>query len=403
MRPITCGRTKVNFMAIFRDLQTNRKDRSTEDRRRHRQLVEKSIKENLGSIIAEESIIGQNKGKTFKIPIRGLKEYSFIYGQYRPKVASGTGNEKRGQIIPGPQESGVSTGDGAGSLDGDEFYETEITLEELVNYLFEDLDLPFMERKKFSLLETEKTSRRWGIQKRGIPPRLSKKRTMMERIKRKKASTRLRINTEENAFEERFPFSENDLRYKRLKEEVRPESNAVVICIMDNSGSMYLNKKYLARSFFFLLYQFVRYRYINVELVFINHTTIAKEVNEDDFFHRVESGGTFISSGYEKALEIINTRYNPGIWNIYAFHCSDGDNWPTDIEKAIEKAKELCAVCNLFGYGEITAQGKSDTSMSHRYKYSIKTRNFVSVLINSKSDIWPAFKNLLNVVQKEDS
>jgi len=97
---------------------------------------------------------------------------------------------------------------------------------------------------------------------------------------------------------------------------------------MDNSGSMYLNKKYLARSFFFLLYQFVRYRYSHVDLVFINHSTAAREVNEDDFFHRGESGGTLISSGYEKALEIIDERYNPEIWNIYAFHCSDGDNWP---------------------------------------------------------------------------
>jgi len=176
-------------------------------------------------------------------------------------------------------------------------------------------------------------------------------------------------------------------RYKRLKEEVRPESNAVVICIMDNSGSMYLNKKYLAQSFFFLLYQFVRYRYINLELVFINHTTNAKEVNEDDFFHRGESGGTIISSGYEKALEIINELYNPGIWNIYAFHCSDGDNWPTDIEKATEKANELCQTCNLFGYGEIATQVISDTSMSHRYRHNIKAPNFVSVLIRSKNDI----------------
>jgi hypothetical protein len=388
-------------MAVFREQQITKKDRSVEDRRRHRQLVDKSIRENLGNIIAEESIIGQNKGKVFKIPIRGLKEYKFIYGQNRPGVASGTGKEKRGDTIPGPKESGYSAGDGAGSFEGDEFYETEITLEELVNYLFEDLDLPFMERKKFSLLETQKTSRRWGIQRKGIPPRLCKKRTMMERIKRKKASLRL-TNTEEDPPEERFPFSENDLRYKRLKENVRLESNAAVICIMDNSGSMYLTRKYLARSFFFLLYQFVRYRYINVELVFINHTTTAKEVNEEEFFHRSESGGTFISSGYEKALEIINARYNPDIWNIYTFHCSDGDNWPTDIEKAIEKAKELCEICNLFGYGEIGSQGISDTNMSQRYKYNVKANNFVSVSIQGKNDIWPAFKNLLQVAQEGD-
>jgi len=385
-------------MAIFREQDHGGKDRSAEDRRRHRQLVEESIKKNLGGIIADESIIGQSKGKTFKIPIRGLKEYQFIYGENRPGVATGNGNEKRGQKIPRPGKDQGGLMDGAGNAEGDELYETEITLEELVAYLFDDLNLPFMERKKYSLLESERAAKRWGIQRKGTPPRLAKKRSMVERIKRKKASQRYIEGEEKTDEDERFPFSELDLRYQRLKEEPRPESNAVVICIMDNSGSMYLSKKYMARSFFFLLYQFVRYRYVNVELVFINHTTTAKEVNEDDFFHRGESGGTMISSGYEKALEIIKERYNPGIWNIYAFHCSDGDNWPEDIEKALQKARELCQVCNLFGYGEIAATSMSGVNtMAKEFANGLKAKNFVSVSMSSKDDIWPAFKELLSV------
>jgi len=392
-------------MAIFREPGQNGRDRSAEDRRRHRQLVEEVIKRNLGSIIAEESIIGQNKGKIFKVPIRGLKEYQFIYGENRPGVASGAGDEKRGQRIPGGADNQKGgSGDGAGSAEGDEFYETEITLEELVNYLFEDLKLPYLERKKLSVLEMESSSKRWGIQRKGIPPRLAKKRTMMERIKRQKSSQRLDTEYERQTAaepEERFPFSENDLRYQRLKEQMRPESNAVVICIMDNSGSMYLSKKFLARSFFFLLYQFVRYRYVNVELVFINHTTEAREVNEDEFFHRGESGGTMISSGYEKALDIIAERYSPAIWNVYAFHCSDGDNWPEDNDKTLEKARELCAVCNLFGYGEITSSWNPGETMSHIYDWALRADNFVSVKMGSKEDIWPAFKKLLSVAERE--
>lgn len=392
-------------MAIFREMNNSGRDRSAEDRRRHRQLVEEVIKRNLGNIIAEESIIGQNKGKIFKVPIRGLKEYQFIYGENRPGVASGQGDEKRGQRIPGVAEKQKGgAGDGAGSAEGDEFYETEITLEELVNYLFEDLKLPFLEKKKLSLLETESSSKRWGIQRKGIPPRLAKKRTMMERIKRKQSSLR-KDSTEahipDDEPEERFPFSENDMRYQRLKEQMRPESNAVVICIMDNSGSMYLSKKFLARSFFFLLYQFVRYRYVNVGLVFINHTTEAREVNEDEFFHRGESGGTMISSGYEKALDIIAERYSPSVWNIYAFHCSDGDNWPEDHEKTIEKARELCEVCNLFGYGEIISSWNPGETMSEAFAQAIKAENFVSVKMGSKEDIWPAFKKLLSVAERE--
>ena len=387
-------------MTIFRELDSGGRDRSAEDRRRHRQMVEESIKKNLGSIIAEESIIGKSKDKTFKIPIRGIKEYQFIFGENRPQVASGKGDEEKGQKIPQRGQKGQN-GDGAGNAEGDEIYETEITLEDLVQYLFEDLDLPFMERKKFSYLETEKSSKRLGLQRKGIPPRLSRKRSMMERIKRKQSMERALQELEEEQETTRFPFREEDLRYQRLKEDLKPESNAVVICIMDNSGSMYLSKKYLARSFFFLLYQFVRYRYINVELVFINHTTTAKEVNEDDFFHRGESGGTIISSGYEKALEIIEERFSPAVWNIYAFHCSDGDNWPEDIERATQKAAELCKVCNLFGYGEITSSWANGSTMGDEYKYSLQNDNFVAVSIGSKEEIWPAFKELLQVAERK--
>ncbi|HWQ75377.1 MAG TPA: YeaH/YhbH family protein [Syntrophomonas sp.] len=387
-------------MAIFREQDRGGRDRSAEDRRRHRQLVEEHIKRNLGNIIAEESIIGQSKGKTFKIPIRGLKEYQFVYGDNHPGVAGGKGDEKRGQRISEAQRSLPGSGDGAGNTEGEEIYETEITLEELADYLFEDLHLPFMEKKKLSLLETETASKRWGIQRKGIPPRLSKKRSMMERIKRMKSSQRQDEGEEENnGAGERFPFSEYDLRYQRLKEQKRPESNAVVICIMDNSGSMYMNKKFLARSFFFLLYQFVRYRYVNVELVFINHTTTALEVNEDEFFHRTESGGTMISSGYEKAIEIIYQRYSPEVWNIYAFHCSDGDNWPEDNDKAVARARELCTLCNLFGYGEIVSSWDSSESMSDLLSREIKADNFMAVKMSGKDHIWPAFKRFMNIAE----
>lgn len=389
-------------MAIFREYKNGGRDRSAEDRRRHRQLLEESIKKNLGSIIAEESIIGKNKDKTVKIPVRGIKEYQFIYGDNHEQVASGSGKEKRGDKIGTGKgdQSGPGSGEGAGNIEGEDYYETDVTLEELIQYLFEDLDLPFLERKKFSYILSDKSHKRHGIQRKGIPPRLAKKRSVVEKIKRKKSTEKTLQDLGQDREIERFPFREEDLRYQRIKEELRPESNAVVICIMDNSGSMYLNKKYLARSFFFLLYQFVNYRYINVELAFINHTTTASEVNEDDFFHRGESGGTMISSGYEKALEIIEERYNPEIWNVYAFHCSDGDNWPEDIEKAVEKARELCEVCNLFGYGEIKSTWRADSTMAEEFE-AIKAQNFITVTIDSKEDIWPAFKKLLKIAEKE--
>src|SRR5262249_48281511 len=155
----------------------------------------------------------------------------------------------------------------------------------------------------------------------------------------------------------RFPFHVSDLVYRHVTTDVRRESNAVVICIMDTSGSMDTMKKYLARSFFFLLYQFIATKYRSVEIVFISHHTEAHEVTEEEFFHKGESGGTFISSGYQKALDIIVERYHPSLWNIYAFHCSDGDNFDSDNSAALKTANELAQVCNLFGYGEIKPLG----------------------------------------------
>ncbi|HAA08501.1 MAG: YeaH/YhbH family protein [Syntrophomonadaceae bacterium] len=389
-------------MAIFRDFDWGGRDRSAEDRRRHRELIRDSIKRNLASIVAEESIIGKSKDKIFKIPVRGLKEYQFVFGENRPGVATGQGDEKRGQRIGQLRGSGGAGAEGGpGNIEGEDVYDTEITLEQLAEYLFENIDLPFLERRKFAWAETEQSHRRWGIQRKGIPPRLSKKRSMMERIKRKQSTQRIKRELGEDEELQRFPFREEDLRYQRVKEDLRLQSNAVVICIMDNSGSMYQNKKFLARTFFFLLYQFIHYRYLQVELVFINHTTTAKEVNEDDFFHRGESGGTMISSGYEKAIEIINERYNPQIWNVYAVHCSDGDNWPEDVEQAVEKAQQLCELCNLFGYCEISSSWTPIQTMREAFSKYLLATNFVSVAISNTDDVWPAFRRLMMVAEKE--
>lgn len=386
-------------MAIFREYSSGGRDRSAEDRRRHKQLVEDAIKKNVGSIIAEESIIGQSKDKKIRIPIRGIKEYQFIYGENQPGVGSGTGSEQRGQRVGRGAERGQQGAPGAGNQEGEDIYETEITIEELAHYLFEDLDLPYLERKRFTEIVSERSTRRWGIQRKGIPPRLARKKSMIERLKRKQATLRTIREEQLDPLEDRFPFREEDLRYHRVKPDIRKESNAVVICIMDTSGSMYQNKKYLARSFFFLLYQFVKYKYANVEVVFIAHTTTGKEVSEDEFFHKGESGGTLISSGYQKALEIIRQRYDTELWNIYAFHCSDGDNWVEDKNRAVELAIKLCEVCNLFGYGEISSSWTGST-MRSEYKARIKNQNFVMVRMANKDDVWPAFRQLMEAERR---
>ena len=385
-------------MAIFKDASTGGTDRSQWDRKRHRQLVEDAIKKNIGGIVAEESIIGQSKDKKIKIPIKGIKEYQFIYGNNSGGAGAGTGGEERGQVIGKTGQQGQQPGSGqAGSEPGEDIYETEITLDELTQYLFEDLNLPDLERKKYSQIEAERNYKRSGFQKKGIPPRLAKKRTVVEKLKRQQTALRsmdLPVVEARDGQSGRIPFREDDLRYFRVKPDLDRHSNAVVICIMDTSGSMDQTRKYLARSFFFLLYQFVRYKYEQVEVAFIAHSTEAKEVSEDEFFHKGESGGTYISSGYVKALEIIEQRYNPALWNIYAFHCSDGDNWHNDNPKAIELAGELCGLCNLFGYAEVGVKYWGSSIMKE-YQQQIRAGNFIAATMATKDDVWPVFKKIL--------
>jgi sporulation protein YhbH len=388
-------------MAFFRYFKKQGIDRSAGDRRRHRELVRKAIKENVGNVVSEESIIGRSGDKKIKIPIKGIKEYRFVFGENNPGVAEGDGESQPGQIVQKGKESQKSLPGEPGSTPGDDVYETEITLEELVDLLFEDLKLPDMERKKFHILQSERRIKNKGYRHKGIRPHLSKKRTVINKLKRKKTLEKAESNSSSDDGEERFPFHERDLRYHYKAVKEKKFSNAVVLCMMDTSGSMDTTKKYLARSFYFLLYQFLKTRYQNVAIVFISHHTEAKEVNEDEFFHRGESGGTMISSGYKKALEIIENRYNPALWNVYAFHCSDGDNFSSDNPEALRYAKELAEVCNLFGYGEIKpAKSFSWSSMLDLYK-EIKNENFVTVMIRSKEELWPAFQKFLKHDQAE--
>lgn len=373
---------------------SQRSDRSARDRLRHRQKVKDSIRDNIADIIAEESIIGRDRDKVIKIPIRSIKEFRFIYGENSPGVAQGNGEQKPGDVVEkGPPDGGGGIGPGSGNEPGVDAIETDVTLDELIALMFDDLDLPDLERKALKQIITDEARRRKGHRKQGIRPRLDKRASARQRVKRKLAVSRSRDVNEEGR---RFPFHEDDLRYFHVAPTEREESNAVIFCIMDTSGSMGTVKKYLARSFYFLLYQFVRQKYQNVEVVFIAHHTEAKEVTEEEFFHKVESGGTYISSGYKKALQIIEDRYHPTNWNIYAFHCSDGDNFYSDNERALEAARELCAVCNLFGYGEIKPTGSAYYSGSMVDIFSqVTEENFHMVMIEKKEDLWPAFKAFL--------
>ena len=392
-------------MSTFKEHKTIA-DRSSADRTRHRKKIEDAIKDSIRDVVAEESIIGQNGKKKVRIPVKGIREHRFVYGnnENNKKVGSAQGHDiKEGQQIGKKQKRGQGPGEGdkAGNKPGEEMYEVEMSLEELAEYLFSDLNLPDLEKKRFKFITEEKMKRK-GKRPYGIRPRLSKKETIKQKIRRKKAA--IKAGTHDPESGERFTFHESDLRYKHIAPVQKDNTTAVIFFIMDVSGSMTKSKKFLARSFFFLLYQFINHRYSSVDVVFISHTAEAKEVNEQQFFTQSPNGGTLVSTGLKKAEEIIEKRYHPNNWNIYTFYCGDGDNWSIDNQEAIDSMRRLKEINQMICYTEIGDLKKYEhgsffqnfdaVNLLWDLVKPLEDNTFKKVRLGTHSDIWKSFKKL---------
>lgn len=364
------------------------------DQERHKERVREAIKKNLGSIVSDEAIIMSDGKRSVKVPIKSLDEYKFRFDHTKRKhVGQGDGKSQVGDVIAREgQPQGQGTGRGAGQPGqdaGGEYYEADVQIDELAALIFEDLSLPFLEEKAKQAVPAE-TTRFNEIRRTGVMSNLDKRRMILENIKR---------NAREQQGTARFGnVKKEDLRFKSWEEDVHLESNAVVLAVMDVSGSMGEFKKYIARSFYFWMVRFLRTKYDNVAIRFISHHTEAREVTEEQFFTQGESGGTVVSSAYELALNIIREDYKAADWNIYPFHFSDGDNYYSDNEEAVRLADELIQTCNLFGYGEIGEEGTSAYRRSSGALLSIFTdrlkrkERFVGVRIDAKEDVYPALK-----------
>jgi sporulation protein YhbH len=359
------------------------------DQDRHKERIKEAVRKNLGSIVSNESIILSNGRKTVKVPMRALDEYKFRFDHRKRKhVGQGDGKTKVGDVIAREDEGqGQGSGQG-GDQPGQDYYEAEVDIDEIAAMIFADLQLPFLEDKAKRAVPSQ-TTRFTEIRRTGVLSNLDKRRTIMENIRR---------NAREKGQAKIGGFKKEDMRFKSWEDEIRYESNAAVIAMMDVSGSMGEFKKYIARSFFFWMVRFLRTKYDSVEIVFISHHTEAKEVNEEQFFTQGESGGTVVSSAYQLALEIIAERFPPRDWNVYPFHFSDGDNYYSDNEDAVKTADQLIETCNLFGYGEIGEEGmttyrRSSGALLSIFNDRLKNQDrFIGVRIDDKEDVYPALK-----------
>ncbi|WEG12154.1 sporulation protein YhbH [Pullulanibacillus sp. KACC 23026] len=359
-----------------------------QDQQRHLEKVKKAIKDNLPDLVSEESIImSDGKGIT-RIPIRSLDEYKIRYNADKQKrVGQGDGTTKEGDVLaklPGQPSNQPGKGPGKpGEKPGVDYYEADVSMMDIEEALFKELELPNLKPKEEVEIVSEHIEFN-DIRKKGLMGNVDKRRTILEAIKRNAMKGKATV----------APIQEDDLRFKTWDEEPKEESRAVVIAIMDTSGSMGNWEKFMARSFFFWMVRFLRTQYEKVEIAFIAHHTEAKVVSEDDFFNKGESGGTICSSAYVKALELINEKYTPSRYNIYPVHFTDGDNLTSDNKKCQDLVEQLTTLAGFFAYGEINPYNRRSTLMSAYDR--IQAEGFRHFILKQKKDVYHALKHFFS-------
>jgi len=326
------------------------------DHSRFRQIVRGRIKKDLSRYITQGELIGRRGRDAVSIPLPQINLPRFRFGK-NEQGGVGQGEGEDGTPVESDQGAGAGR---AGELPGEHVLEVEVTLAELAQILGEELELPNIEKKGKKEVQTA-ADRYSGISNVGPEGLRHFKRTFRRALKRQMA---MGAYDPENPVI--IPFPEDKL-YKSWTTKEAPESNAVIIYMMDVSGSMGSEQKEIVRIEAFWIDTWLRSQYRNLEVRYIVHDAAAKEVDQDTFYHLRESGGTKISSAYELCSTMIDENFPPSEWNVYPFHFSDGDNWSgKDTERCVELLKDrVLPRVNQFSYGQVksaygTGQFKGD-------------------------------------------
>ena len=316
-----------------------------QDVARFKQIVRGRVKKELRKFISSGELIGKKGKDLISIPIPIIDIPRFVYGD---KQKGGVGQGKGGegsQVKPG---EGVSR---AGSAPGEHILEVEVTFDELAELLGEELELPHIKPKGMEELES-RGYRYSGISTAGPESLRHFKRTFRKALRRQIIS---------GTYDPKRPLItpvREDRVYRTWVETRRPRSWALVVYMLDVSGSMGSEQKEVVRLESFWIDTWIRSQYQGVDVRYIIHDAVAREVDRDTFFHTRESGGTIISSAYKLFLKIIEDHYDPADWNIYPFHFSDGDNWSgNDTEECLSLLeKQIFPISNAFCYGQVESE-----------------------------------------------
>jgi len=413
--------------AYIVDRRFSEKNKSAVNRSRFIDRFKSYIKKAVSDAVLKRNLADIERGEKIIIPAKEISQPIFKYGKggkretIFPYNKSFVKNDKIKRPLGNSEQNQGSNPSNSPETGTDDFG-FEISREEFLNIFFDDLALPDLVKKRLSQTLIY-TPVRAGYQKSGSPMLLSVKKSMQNAYARRIAfslSAKRELNelqkklTEKNIdiqsadyqqsiqrikiLEEKIkkiPFLDTgDLRFHHVALQPKPNTKAVMFCLMDVSGSMDESRKELAKRFFILLYLFLSHTYQKIDVVFIRHHTSAKEVEENEFFYSRETGGTMVSSALELMLDIINKRYPQEDWNIYGAQASDGDNWHSDSPYCAELlTNKIMPYLQYYAYIEIL--GQSHQNLWDNYLNVEKNcKNFALKSVNNPQEIYPVFREL---------
>jgi uncharacterized sporulation protein YeaH/YhbH (DUF444 family) len=310
--------------------------RGARDWLRHNDKVRAAVRDKLPELIAGSDLL-PSADRTVQVPVHFLEHARLRLREAEQAEGVGQGAGKPGDQLVSPSDGELAKGAGGNDEGGYQFI-LELKIDDIVDWLWEELKLPNLKVKSGAVQYDDYTREGWS--RRGVRSRLDRRRSLKEALKRRSVQ------------QEAPPFTNDDLRYRQLAMRRRPATEAVVYFAMDVSSSMTENDRKLAKTFFFWVVQGLRRQYTHLETVFVAHTVEAWEFPEQEFFQVSGSGGTVASTAFRKVLDIANDRYDPSRFNTYVFYASDGANFHNDRDAAQAALAELGSLANYVGYVE---------------------------------------------------
>ena len=419
------------------DRRLNSSGKSLANRQRFLRRAKALVQHAVRTSSKNRSIKDLDQGGEVKIPLDGLREPRLrraSTGGIRDGLLPGNKKFLQGDTIPkDPAGGGGAGSQGSPDGGGEDDFLFVLSQDEYLDLFLEDLELPELEKRRLASTESQSWQRA-GYSVSGSPTNISLTRTMRNSLSRRVALRRPKteeIRELEQEIERlaacepdsdrvkelraalshivarnrRVPFIDPiDIRFRRYQPVPKPVAQAVMFCLMDTSASMTEHMKDLAKRFFSLLYIFLKRRYRHVDIVFIRHTHLAEEVDEDTFFHSPETGGTVVSSALEEMIRIVTERYRREDWNIYAAQASDGDNSPSDTEKTAALLDEgILPLCQYFAYLEVGREKEAphigfisrQTELWRTYEMLRGAGSrFAMCKVRHRSEIYPVFREL---------